>query len=533
MKMRWAAVLVCLVMLLVVAGASACPRREPAAEPAPQPKEGGVLRVAITGNPVSLDPALQRDWISRQAIFYMYDTLVWLDENEQPQPGLAESWEVAPDGLSVTFRLRQGVKFHDGTPFNAEAVKFNYDRMLDPAFNSRNLSIFAPIIAGVDVVDEYTVRFNLKRIDVNFLPEVSWSSMMVSPAAVKLHGADFAANPVGTGPFKFLAFEPDSHLELVRNEEYWGGRPYLDGVMVRVIPEAATRLIELEAGNLDVVYTIPAKDYARLVAAGIPVERRKTPSFQMLALNLAKEPTSGLAVRQAIAQAVDRDVIIQQVLIGMAEKSRAGVASVSPFYHEDVPIIGYDPAAAERILEQAGWVRGAGGIRSRNGVPLEVSILTSEHEERVLISQIVQEQLSKIGFKATVVTLEWGAYLTAMRAGDYHVSFWSLGGFSHRGSDGTANLKSDTHWNVSQIRHQPALAEISKRIDTIIDAAGATIDDQKRFGMLREFQAMSQEHQLKVWLWHGEALNSIQPWVHGARLYNYSIIWVDEAWLDR
>ncbi len=463
----------------------------------------------------------------------MYDTLVWIDENEDIQPALAESWEIASDGLSIVFRLRQDVKFHDGTPFNAEAVKFNYDRMLDPAFNSRNLAILQPIIASVDVVDAYTVRFNLKRVDVNFLAEASWSSKMVSPEAVRLHGAEFAANPVGTGPFRFGSFEPDSHLELVRNDDYWGGRPYLDAVRVRFMPEASARIIELEAGTVDIVYAIPAKDVARLEAAAIPIEKRNVPGFQMLALNLARAPTSELAVRKAIALAINRQVIIDQVLAGRAELSRAGVSRVSPFYHDDVPMIQHDPAAAERLLDQAGWVRGADGIRRRGGVALKAEIATSEHEERVLISQIVQEQLGRIGFQANVVTLEWGAYLAAMRAGNYDVSFWSLGGFAHRSSDGSANMQSDTHWNVSQILHQPELAEISRRIDEIIITAGKTVDDRTRFDMLREFQVLSQDHQLKVWLWHMEGLNAIRPVVRDFRLYNYSLIWLDRAWLDR
>jgi peptide/nickel transport system substrate-binding protein len=520
-----------LIAMLVVL-TSGCPQR-PVAEPVDAPKEGGTLVVAVAGSPVSLDPHLQRDWISRQAIFYMYDTLVWIDENEEIQPALAESWEIAPDGLSITFRLRQDVKFHDGTPFNAEAVKFNYDRMLDPAFNSRNLATLKPIIASVEVVDEYTVRFNLKRIDVNFLGEASWSSKMVSPEAVRRLGADFAANPVGTGPFRFGAFVPDSHLEVVRNEEHWRGRPYLDGIRVRFMPEASARIIELEAGTVDVVYGIPAKDVARLEQAGIPIERRNVPGFQMLALNLARGPAAELAVRKAIARAIDRQVIVDQVLAGRAELSRAGVSQVSPFYHADVPMVEYKPSEAERLLDQAGWVRGADGIRRRGDAVLKVNVVTSEHEERVLISQIVQEQLGRIGFQAEVVTLEWGAYLAAMRAGEYDVSFWSLGGFAHRISDGSANMQSDAHWNVSQIIKQPALAEIARRIDQIIIGAGQTVDDRTRFDMLREFQVLSQEHQLKVWLWHAEGLNAIRPVVRDFRLYNYSLIWLDKAWLDR
>ncbi|MEW6522888.1 MAG: ABC transporter substrate-binding protein [Bacillota bacterium] len=528
---------------LLVSTAAACQRAEPPkpapAAPAPtvptppQPKPGGTLVLAVGGNPVSLDPALMRDWISRQAIINMYDSLVDLNEKEEVVPSLAKSWRVEEGGLRYVFELRDDVLFHDGTRFNAEAVKFNYDRMLDPAFNSRNLATLSPVIARVEVLGEFTVAFNLKRIDVDFLTEMSWSGLMVSPTAARLHGVDFARNPVGTGPFAFKAFEPDSHLDLVRNDKYWRGAPLVDGIRVRIIPEASTRNVELEAGNLHISYHASAKDRERLKRAGLVVEERTTASFQMLSFNLADGPTAELAVRNAIARAIDRDIIIQQVLHGAAQKSRAGVPSTSPYYHADVPMIEYNTKEAERILDQAGWVKGADGIRRKGGELLKIKLVTSDAEERVLISQIIQEQLNLVGFSVEIVTLEWGAYLDAMRAGNYHISYWSLGGTALRSSNGTANMKSDAHWNVSQIRRQPALADVSARIDVIVDTASQTVDDQTRFNMLKEFQMLSYEHQLIFWLWHVQSHHVFQPYVKDYILYNYNIIWTYDVWLDR
>ncbi|MBT9258995.1 MAG: hypothetical protein KM310_04455 [Clostridiales bacterium] len=520
-------------LLGVVAGCGSTGGNEAQAPGADQPTPGGTAVILVNANPVSLDPAFIRDWTTRQAAHYLYDTLVYVDENDEIQPLLAESWQVSEDGLVYTFHLREGVRFHDGTPFDAEAVKINMDRLLDPEVGSRHLATLAPMIDKVEAVDPLTVRFYLKRPDANFLPEMSWSSMMASPKALETYGKDFGQHPVGTGPFRFQSFEPDSSLELVANEDYWQGRPLLDGLKIRVVPEKSSQLVEMEAGNGHVVYSVPPKDVKRLRDAGIIVEERTTASYQMLALNLASGPTSELAVRKAIARAIDRDAIIEKVLYGYAEKSRAGVPSASPYYNEDVPMVEYNPEEAKALLDEAGWKEGPSGAREKDGQPLFVKILTSDDEQRVLISQIVAEQLEKIGFKTKIETLEWASYLEAMRAGRYHISFWSLGGFSLPASDGSANLKSDAYWNVSQIKDAPDLKEVAARIDGILDRSDVTADPQERREILKEFQLLTQEYQLKVWLWHAKGLTAISPQLRDYQLYNYDIVWLPKAWLKR
>ncbi len=497
------------------------------------PKEGGVLVIGLGADTVSMDYHLMSCWPSRQAIQYMYDPLLRLDQDEELQPILATSWEAVDDGLAYVFHLRDDVTFHDGTRFDAEAVKFNFERILDPEVGSLHLSRWDEHIESIEVLDDFTVKFNLFDIYVDFLEQMTWSSGILSPTAVEAAGEDFARNPVGAGPFMFKEYVPGSHIDYVRFDDYWGGTPYLDGLKVRIIPEASTRVIETEAGNLDMVYGVEPKDIPRLEDAGVLIEDRVTPSYQMVALNLADGPTAELEVRRAIARAIDVQLIIDEVLLGAAEVSRAGVPSASPFYHADVPMPEFDVAEAEQILDGAGWVMGDDGIRHKDGEPLEIIILTSDSELRVLYSQIIQEQLNRIGFDAEIVSLEWGTYLDAIRAGEYHVSWWSLGGFAHRIGTGTGNLHSDTYWNVSQIARQPALAEVSQQVDDIIDTVLETVDYSKRVELIGEFQQIAYDHQLKFWLWHGISHNPVQPWVQGYHLYNYNIFWLEDAWLDK
>jgi len=521
----WALVIILGLGMLVFA---ACAPDEEAADP---DREGGVVSIAVGGDPHSLDYHLQSDWVSRQALQPMFEPLLYYDEEEELQGMLAVDWDHDEDGMTYTFELREGVTFHDGTEFNAEAVKHNFDRILDPDADTRHYDTFEPYLEDVEVIDELTVQFNLKEPWADFLGQMTWSSHIQSPTAIEEKGDAYAESPVGTGPFKFDEFEPDSHIKYTRFDDHWDGPPHLDGVEVRIIPEASTRVIELEAGTLDMAYGVEAKDVARLEDAGVVVEERSTATYQTVYKNLAKAPTDDPDVRKAIARAIDRDIIIEQVLDGAALKSRAGVPDLSPFYSDNVPMVEYDPAEAESILEDAGWTM-EDGVRTRDGEELEIIILTSDAEQRVLISEIIQEQLREIGIDAEIHTLEWGAYLDAMLAGDYNISYWSLATYAHELGTGTMNLRSDAYWNVSHITDNPDLAEVSGRIDEIIEDVAVTVDTDERAAMLEEFQMMVYDYQLFTPMWHVLSHNPVQPWVQGYELYNYNIFWMRDAWVE-
>jgi len=541
------ALVLLLVMLMLVTtsltlGACSGTQEEPTEEPATEepsaeeegPKEGGTLIIAVSADPVSLDPHLQADWSTRQGIVYMFDALVDVVENDAIAPSLAESWEVSDDGMVWTFHLRDDVTFHDGTKFNAEAVKFNMERLLDEEFASPEQPHVAQRLDSVEVVDDYTVKMHMKEVDINWLVLVS-AYYMVSPTAVESMGEEFAQHPVGTGGFKFKSFATGSHVEMVRYDDYWDGAPLLDGIKVRIIPEDSTQLMELQAGNIDIAYNyaIVPKDVEKLENAGVIVERRLTPSYAMLAMNLAEGPTVDLKVRQALAHAIDRDMIIEEVLLGAAEKSVVGLPSVSPLFNKDLPMIEYDPEKAGQLLDEAGWTLGDDGIRYRDGEPLELNILTSDREERVLMSQILDEQFKAIGIKSELTTLEWGAFLDACRAGEYDVTYWILYGSSWANNTASANIRSGRHWNIFQIDKQPALAEVSERMDYLLDTFEQTVDEDKRVELVREWQQLMRDNMIIYYLWNEANFNAAQPWVKDYKLYNYNLFFLDDTWLDK
>lgn len=510
---------------------------EEATEPAdsgssdePAGEAGGTAVLAVTADPASWDQT-KTTWPSWEGVHFLYDRLVGFDAEEQLVPQLAESWEISEDGLEYVLHLREGVTFHDGNPFNAEAVKFNVQRHLDRP-DSASYEEFQAV-ESVEVVDDMTVNITLGSIQFDFQYNIgTWGAAQVSPEAYG-DGSTFSENPIGTGPFKFGSYTPGSDIQYVRNEEYWNGPPLLDGVQVRVIPEPSVAIIEMEAGTADVVGVEP-KDVGVLEDQGITIEQTITPGAQMVSLNVSQEPTSELAVRQAIAHAIDRDAIIEQVLLGFGEKSRAGVNENSPYYSEDVPMIEYDPELAAQLLDEAGWVMGDGDIRQRDGQPLFLNMLSTDFSNWGLYNQIIQEQLREVGIDSEITTLEWNAMLDQWREnqGEWNISYHSQGSQLASTSIIQASWAPEDFWNICQLDDAtvPELESVREELQSIDDELEIALDMEARKELAKQAQTLFQENQLTVWLWHAASLTAINPRLKG---YDFSfagrIIRLDKA----
>ena len=375
---------------------------------------GGTAVVVCAANPASWD-FTKTTWPTFEALCFMYDRLLTRNDEEELQPALVTAWEVSEDGLEYSLTLREGVTFHDGTPFNAEAVKFNIERHLAIP-DSANYADYEAV-ERIDVVDDLHVNIILREVrpDFAYLGLSQWGAAQVSPTAYEELGERYSEAPVGTGPFMFDSYVPGSLIRYVRNENYWGGAPLLDAVEVKIIPEPSVQLVEIEAGTADAVIVTDPQNVARLEDAGLTVVSVITADTVFISFNVSQPPTNELAVRKAIAHAIDRDTIIESVLLGYAEKSRGGVTTTSPFYDESVPMVEYDPEEAGRILDEAGWVMGADGVRERDGEKLTLNQISTDFENWGLFNQIIQEQLQAIGINCEISTLEWNAYLDQWR----------------------------------------------------------------------------------------------------------------------
>jgi peptide/nickel transport system substrate-binding protein len=334
---------VVLALLLVLAsGAGFVP-----AGAAQEQAAGGEITVGLDFEPDNLDPHVTPYAVSHTVMMNVFDPLIWRDAEGAFQPGLAERWEVSEDGTEFTFHLREGVTFHDGTPFDAEAVKFNFDRIADPETQSGFASTLLGPYDHTEVVDPRTAKVVFSAPAPGFLDGASQAFLgMVSPTAAQASGADFGRNPVGTGFMKFVEWAPQDHITLERNPDYaWAppmfaheGPALLDRVTFRFYPEGATRLAALQAGDADVIDNVlnsdlpllegdPAFQVMRAEALGLPI---------VILLNTKAAPTDDVAVRQAINYALDRQQVVDVAMFGGTQPAHGPLAPGTPYYSAEV-----------------------------------------------------------------------------------------------------------------------------------------------------------------------------------------------------
>jgi ABC-type transport system substrate-binding protein len=334
----------------------------------------------------------------------IYENLVRFDEKLKLLPGLATEWKQAKDGMSWTFSLRKDVKFHDGTPFNAEAAKVFFERMIGPEKPAR-ASLFTPFVQSVEVLNEYSIKVNMKTPFSLFLNNLAHSaSGIVSPAALKAHGKEIARHPVGTGPFKLTEWVFGDHLTLVRNDDYWAGKPSLENITVKTVKEDSARVMMLQSGDADLIVRIPAEDIARLEKdPNVELNTTETLKVLFLGMNCSKKPYSDTRVRQALAYAIDKEIIVKSIYQGRSSVAPSIVAPLTTGY---VPVkgLGYDPQKAKSLLKAAGFP---------NGFKAKLWTPQGRYPKDFELAQAIQQQLKKIGVEVTIQAMEWAAFLAA------------------------------------------------------------------------------------------------------------------------
>ena len=436
----------------VVTGATVASQPGTAMQPsAGMPKSGGTL---VWSYPVSVADTLNQHVSnhtqSRMVARHVLDCLTAVDpKTGEIKPWLAKSWDISPDGLVYTFTLREGVKFHDGTPFNAAAVKANFDLSMDPMTKHA----FAYQALGgnkydkTEVVDNMTVKVTFKQAHAAFLAYLSDGGTGIdSPDALKKYGADYGIKAlVGTGPFKFVEWVKNDHVSMERNPDYqWGppiakhqGPAYLDKLMYRDIMENATRAAALSSGDVQaatlsevlVAQFMGAKDVQILT---VP----KAGTTRMFLMNTAKAPTDDLKVRQAINMAVDKAGLIKlPAWSGIGKPGLAPLPSnmvpngdLSSLKQYDIP---YDPAGAAKLLDEAGWTMGAGGMRMKGGQPLVLDMVCQAVDLPFI--QPLDGLLSKIGAKLNIRSGDFNFWIDTVGKKEFVITLFSDSGYDGAG----------------------------------------------------------------------------------------------------
>ncbi|MGM0899535.1 MAG: ABC transporter substrate-binding protein [Bacillota bacterium] len=316
-----------------------------------EPKKGGSIAVAYDSDVSNYDPILGNSGNDHSLLYPVYDTLVNYNDELEPEAGLAESWET-PDEKTIVLHLREGVTFHDGTPFDAEAVKFNLDRVRSEESNISDLAS----VDSVEVVDAHTVNLHLKQPDSSIILALSdRSGMMVSPSAVEKFGADFGQNPVGAGPFKMVNWVRNGEIQLEAYENYWQeGLPYLDSINVKIMPDENTRLNSLKSGQVQFYWNVsPDNTQVLKNDQSIALDTKMKVAFYNIYLNTAMAPFDKKEVRQAFQHAINREALVEALTFGEGEA--AYQAFPKDYWASNPEItIPYDPEKSKELLKTAG-----------------------------------------------------------------------------------------------------------------------------------------------------------------------------------
>jgi len=377
------------------------------------------------GDSVGLDPINVTDGESLYVTHQIFNSLLeYKPDSTEVVPALATEWENSKDGLTWTFKLRQGVKFHDGTDFNAEAVKYNFDRWRLPDHKKQKGSFeyygymfggFPGVIKDVQVVDPYTVKFILTKPQAPFLSNLAMAAFGISsPAAMEKYGDDYFKNPVGTGPFKFVKWEKDQQIVLERNEDYWGDKAKVKQVVFRVIPDNSARLMELQSGKIDAAIDINPDDVEKVKQdPNLQLLLRPSMNVGYLAMNNEKNPLNNVKVRQAINHAINKNALIEAFYAGLAKPAKNPLPPSLWGYNDDIQDYAYDQAKAKALLAEAGFPNGF--KTTLWAMPNPRPYMPQGKE----IAQAIQQDLAKIGIQTQIVTYDWATYIAKGQKGEH------------------------------------------------------------------------------------------------------------------
>lgn len=486
--------------LVLLAGCSDDETKSSSGVASEDEKRGGTLVYGRGADSVSLDPINVTDGESIRVTHNIYETLLEYDHNLELQPKLATEYSSSEDGLTWTFQLREGVKFHDGTDFNADAVVFNFERWMDPEnpYHEGDFPYYPFLYGGfkgdenhliksVTATGEHELEIVLKRKTAPFLSYLAISMFgIASPAAIEQYGTGIGENPVGTGPFKFEEWNRNNTITLSKNEDYWmDGKPYLDQVIYQVIPENSARLNALQTGEIDIVDGMNASD-TTIVEDTEGIELLKRPSFNIgyMAFNMEKEPFNDPLVRKAINMAIDKEEIVDAFYNGLADPATSPLPPSLWSHDESLEKYDYNVEEAKKLLAEAGY---------EDGFTTELHTMSNPRPylpEPMKIAEAIQSDLAEIGITAEIVSSEWATYLEDTKNGKHSMAMYGWTGVM---ADPDNFLYPNLSKTNAEVPAQNIAFYKSDEFTSLITEARETIDQDKRTELYQQAQQLFQE----------------------------------------
>ena len=471
---------------------------------ATQPARGGTLIIATPGDPSNLNPALTGSTYAHFAGCQMFNSLVGHTLDLEPVPELAEAWEISEDGTVYTFHLVRNASWHDGVPFTSSDVKFSFEEVLIP-HSPRGASNFSAI-QRIETPDDYTVVFKLAHPFPPLLTLLGARYAAINPKHL-YEGTDIRnnphnmENPIGTGPFMFVEYERGDHLTMERNPNYFmPGKPYLDRVILKIIPDGATRVFALERGEVDYIPCyVPLHEVERLeanpevVVAYRGVNAGRTSLYMML-FNLRDDVVSNVRVRQAIAYALDVDAITEKSTFGIDMPARGPFSQEIPWaFNPNVPSYPQDLSLANDLLDEAGYPRTGSGERFSLVISLGRGL---PEEDRT--AEIIREQLKAVGVSVELKAMDHAAFMdTVYNRWDFQVALRAhVTGPDPRSAAG-ATYHSE---NIRPISYGNAMGYSNAEVDRLLDEAAKAPSQEEARELLFEVQMLIAQEVPTYWI---------------------------------
>jgi peptide/nickel transport system substrate-binding protein len=521
-RSRWAALGTLAALAWLVAAAPA------AGQETPTP--GGRVLDSLISEPDSLDPARANLLVSQYVLGLLYDRLVYIGADGRPKPWLAESWTVDKDGREVTFHIRKGVTFTDGTPVDAEAVRYSLDRFMKLSKQKSNLGP----LEKVEVVGGTAVRLTFGRAFAPLFTALDSSYLgIVSKAAAEKGGEEFGRRPVGSGPYTLKEWKAGSSLLFARNAGYRNlradvenkGAPYPDEWQIQIVKEEGTRMAALETGQLHMSWA-PFEEVPRIQkdARLQLIRRSKGVSYIFLEFNTRKPPFDKLALRRAIAYSVEpKEVLDASYLYGTL--TQAPLPTGVPGFSAEVGRqYGYrrDEAKAGALFKEAGYTKGADGkLRDGAGKPLRMALTTWVAPQISRAAQVIQAQLQAAGVECELTQTDAGAFLAKLPEGKHDFDLMRM---TFPDPQGLSRLvRSPGRWN-----HYG-----NPKLDALLDRADATMDTDKRMALLQEIQKLVLEDAAIVPLFSDDFMIAARKEVRGYKFDGTGTPMYYDVWLKR
>lgn len=484
-----------------------------------EPKQGGNLILGTTGSPTLFNAYYSTDGASRVIEDLLFSGLVTINREFKPEGDVAESWDVTEDGLKWTFKIRQGIKFHDGHELTADDVIFSYSLPLNADYTGP-YSLPFKVIKEINKVDDYTVDFVLTEPYAPFITITATMGVLpkhilgdVPVAELGKHEFN-TKSPIGSGPFKFSEWKDGQYVKVDAFDDYYDGRPYLDSIIYKIVPDANAIIAQLQAGDIT---------YTGITPTNVPIAQKMMDegnlvlksgvqnAWDYIGYNLRNPLFEDKEVRQALTHAIDRESIVAAVLDGAGQVTHGPGSPANWAFTKDVPKFDFDTSKSSQMLEAAGWKKGSDGILEKDGKKFSFTLTTTSSSETYQqIATVVQQQLAEVGIEVKIELLEWSAYLEATQPPNWKfdaiVAGWSIG------SDPDPTY----FWHSKEIeKGLNYFAYSNPKVDELLDKNTKVSDIDERKAVISEAEKIITEEQPYTFLYNPMGYIGHSPKLHG------------------